>query len=89
MTSREVLATGMSWEDTREEMDCRERYIVDIDDPEPPRGTVLMAHGQTGTAWQRMHSDGSWWSTHGDQAQWSRLRRQPNLLVLQVGVERE
>ena len=40
---------------------------------EPPRGSVVMTEGPTGTAWQRFHNDGRWHSTSGKSAPWHRL----------------
>lgn len=40
---------------------------------EPPRGSVVMTEGATGTAWQRFFNDGRWHSTTGKTASWSRL----------------
>ena len=30
--------------------------------PEPPAGSVVLAHGETGTAYQRFFSDGLWYA---------------------------
>lgn len=40
---------------------------------EPPRGSVVMAAGPTGTAWQRFNNDGLWHSTTGKRAPWKTL----------------
>lgn len=40
---------------------------------EPPCGSVVMAHGNEGTAWQRWYSDEKWHSTTGDVSSWSDL----------------
>lgn len=34
-------------------------------DPEPPAGSVLMLHGETGTAVQRFYNDGLYHTTTG------------------------
>lgn len=40
---------------------------------EPPRGSVVMTEGATGTAWQRHNGDGRWHSTTGKATSWARL----------------
>lgn len=41
---------------------------------QPPKGSVVMAQGRTGTAWQRFMSDGKWHSTsNGRIATWDEL----------------
>lgn len=41
------------------------RYLT-----EPPTGSVLLADGLTGTAWQRFFSDGLWHSVTGKSEPW-------------------
>lgn len=40
---------------------------------EPPKGSVVLASGPTGTAWQRFNNDGLWHSTTGKRAPWKTL----------------
>ena len=41
---------------------------------EPPLGSVVLMDNETGTAWQRHHSDGLWHSTTGRYAEWDEIR---------------
>jgi hypothetical protein len=50
---------------------------------EPPRGSVVLAHGEEGTAWQRFYSDGLWHSVNGNVLDWSEL--QTTTLKLSAG----
>ena len=40
---------------------------------EPPMGSVVLAEGTTGTAWQRFYRDGLWHSTTGRVHTWAEL----------------
>lgn len=40
---------------------------------EPPHGSVVIAHGQTGTAYQRHFSSGMWLGTSGKSVTWAQL----------------
>lgn len=42
--------------------------------PEPPKGSIVLSDGPTGTAWQRHFSDGRWHSTTGRVRTWSSLQ---------------
>lgn len=61
--------------------DAVERYCLECGDEndqgvpvEPPRGSVVMTQGPTGTAWQRFYGDGRWHSTTGKSTTWDKLR---------------
>lgn len=41
---------------------------------QPPEGSVVIAHGEEGTAWQRFYSDGLWHSTTGKTLTWDELQ---------------
>lgn len=41
---------------------------------QPPEGSVVLAHGEEGTAWQRLHTDGRWHSTTGKTMTWDELQ---------------
>lgn len=45
-----------------------------IDTTEPPEGSVVLAHGTTGTAYQRFYSDGLWHGTNGRVLTWTQVR---------------
>ena len=40
---------------------------------EPPHGSVVLAHGREGTAFQRFYADGFWHSTTGRTLTWEAL----------------
>lgn len=40
---------------------------------QPPRGTIVLAQGSSGTAWQRFYGDGRWHSTTGKSTTWDKL----------------
>lgn len=63
--------------------------------PEPGHGSIVLLHGEQGTAWQRLYSDGTWRSVAGSIADdWDALweqhvnKRQGVILVLDVPEER-
>lgn len=62
--------------------------IVDILVPvkEPPTGSVVLANGPRGTAYQRYHSDGLWHCASGHFCAWDVLLAQSNepLIVVHV-----
>jgi hypothetical protein len=63
--------------------------IIPVTDetPEPPRGTVLIAHGLTGTAYQRLYSDGLYHSTIKTVLSWDRLRNMGKVYIVLMGKE--
>jgi hypothetical protein len=56
-------------------LECGEHDDQPGQQPEPPRGSVVLTEGPTGTAWQRFNSDGRWHSTTGKSTPWDRLIR--------------
>ena len=55
--------------------------IAGFDVAQPPIGSVVMAHGPKGTAFQRM-SDGKYHSTTGKVVDFPGLLAQPNLMLV-------
>lgn len=49
-------------------MSARHVNVPAVDEPEV--GSVIMLHGPSGTAWQRLRSDGLWHSVTGEVADW-------------------
>lgn len=43
---------------------------------EPNYASVVMAHGTSGTAWQRFYVDGLWHSTSGRVKSWQELQNE-------------
>jgi len=52
----------------------KDQMMGDIPEIEPIEGSVVMAHGKTGTAFQRWHSDGEWHGTNGLTVSWQNLQ---------------
>jgi hypothetical protein len=40
---------------------------------QPDYGSVVLAHGYTGTAYQRFYSDGLWHGTNGQERTWEQV----------------
>jgi hypothetical protein len=40
---------------------------------QPDCGSVVLAHGLTGTAYQRFYSDGIWHGTNGQERTWEQV----------------
>lgn len=51
---------------------------------QPPKGSVVLAYGATGTAYQRHYRDGLWHGTNGKRVPWSALvdSTDGNILIL-------
>ena len=55
-----------------------------VQEPEPPHGSVVLVHGQTGTAWQRF-ADGRWHPTRGGGGRtWEQLMCARNVILIYV-----
>lgn len=48
---------------------------------EPTHGSIVLVHGKTGTAFQRMFSDGLWHSVTGRVATWPEILVMPNVVM--------
>lgn len=57
---------------------------------EPPRGSVVLAFGLTGTAYQRWYSDGLWHGSNGRVSTWHELIQEAmgNILIATWVVEK-
>ncbi len=56
--------------------------------PEPPRGSVLMVHGLTGTAFQRYYHDGLYYRPQQSQGiTYAQLLDLPNVFLIHRGSE--
>lgn len=52
-------------------------------DPEPPEGSVVLIHGDTGTAYQRLYRTGMWHPTSGAiSLDWAELWQKSDQIIL-------
>lgn len=60
---------------------------------EPEHGSVILAHGWTGTAYQRFFSDGKWHGTNGRVLTWAEVSAQcaptPIIVIHDAPAEQE
>lgn len=63
--------------------DGRGKTIPDVDLDEPLPGSIVMHHGEYGTAWQRYFSDGMWHRVGGGACKdWEWLLTKRNLVLV-------
>lgn len=62
--------------------------VVD-DFPEPEPGSIILAGGPHGTAWQRFFTDNRWHSARGNIISWRSLIVKRNLVLVYSAIDRE
>lgn len=66
------------------------RLLLDEDQrQEPNPGSVVLVHGEFGTAWQRYFKDDKWHSVRGGRARtWDEMLEQRNMVIAYDAPER-